>query len=75
MARLCVLCYEYTHGNLPLCLRHYIEFKDVVDLAIKENEEWLNELERITQKEYRTRIKQKGNFPLELDGEQIDRLE
>lgn len=70
MARICVLCYKYTHRNLPFCYRHYKEFQEVIDPAIDNKEEWLRELERITQKEHRRRKKIRQEMSLVVIGEE-----
>jgi len=72
MSRLCVLCYEYTYNNLPFCYPHYKEFEDVINEAIRNKAEWLRDLEKTTQKEYRRLKRQVQMLPLEGNGE--DRL-
>ena len=70
MARICVLCFKYTARNLPFCKEHYEEFKDVIDQAIENKEEWLTELERMTQKERRRLARSREYLPLKVLGEE-----
>jgi len=71
VGRICVLCYKHTKRNLPFCYEHYQEFQEVIDEAIKTNAEWLSELERITQAEYRRQKKYKKDLSLSIIGEEV----
>lgn len=51
--RLCILCYNYTYGKHPVCIKHYREFKEEILCAMHNKERWFRYLETVTANETR----------------------